>query len=256
MDEVTEVTFEDLEGEPVTDADTICLSSLNNIKGLKVKRTYYTVTNRDKDGKENKREIQNFNQLELDLSDSEFAGKKLGKHKVGGLINEIKPVQIKQFRSFEETLGVPATDGIEAFFGPQHPDQGAWAEQEAGKTLHLLYSSALEFNAQEGRFMRLHDEEDATKFKQIYEDLNEDNKKNERISVDNIDKKRVQSYSWYFNVELTGYCAFLGGVAAQEILKKFGKYMPVFQWYVPHILSYFSVFISIFSNFEELSANL
>eukprot|EP01084_Bolivina_argentea_P286794 492033_1 len=40
----------------------------------------------------------------------------------------------------------------------------------------------------------------------------------------------MNAYSWYFQAELTGYCAFLGGVAAQEVVKKFGKYTPIFQW--------------------------
>jgi len=231
FDEVTDITFEDLEGEPVSDDNTICLSKLNDIEGLQVKRTYYTVTSKNSEGKELKREIQNFNILQLDWSKTEFKDKKLGAHKVGGLINEIKPKQVKQFRPFEATLTQPAEPNtMEAFFGPQHPDQGAWAEQGAGKMLHLLYASALEFNAQNGRFMELHSDDDLNKFKKIFNDINEENKKNEKISVENIDNKRLNAYSWYFNIELTGYCAFLGGVAAQEILKKFGKYTPVFQW--------------------------
>ena len=78
--------------------------------------------------------------------------------------------------------------------------------------------------------MNLHDEDDAKEFESIFEKLNEENKKNEKVCVDSLDKKRILSYSWYFNIELTGYCAFLGGTAAQEVIKKFGKYMPIHQW--------------------------
>ena len=119
------------------------------------------------------------------------------------------------------------------FFGPQHPDQGAW-EQGAGKTIQLLYCTALQFNEEKGFFPRLHNEDDSREFKQLFEKINKTNKESGVEGAcfieGSIDTKRINTYSWYFESELTGYCAFLGGVAAQEVVKKFGKYTPIYQW--------------------------
>eukprot|EP01083_Nonionella_stella_P307260 1079280_1 len=76
-----------------------------------------------------------------------------------------------KFRSFMNSLIVPATDGLAAFFGPQHPDQGAW-EQGAGKTIHLLYLTALEFNEKNGFFPRLHNEDDSREFLKLFSEIN------------------------------------------------------------------------------------
>lgn len=137
-----------------------------------------------------------------------------------------------KFRSFQECLDIPANDGLAAFFGPQHPDQGAW-EKGAGKTIHLLYCTALKFQEQKGFFPRLHNEEDSREFLSLFNKINKERKESNKDGVtfvENIDELRINAYSWYFATELTGYCAFLGGVAAQEVVKKFGKYTPVFQW--------------------------
>jgi ubiquitin-activating enzyme E1 len=40
----------------------------------------------------------------------------------------------------------------------------------------------------------------------------------------------VSRYARLFMTELTGLCAFLGGAAAQEVLKAAGKYTPVNHW--------------------------
>jgi len=45
-----------------------------------------------------------------------------------------------------------------------------------------------------------------------------------------LDEKRIGRFSKYFEAELTGFCAFLGGAVAQEVLKKTGKFTPIDQW--------------------------
>ena len=50
------------------------------------------------------------------------------------------------------------------------------------------------------------------------------------LVVDAIDEALVAKYAHYARCELTGFAAFLGGVAAQEIVKRFGKFTPIWQW--------------------------
>lgn len=233
LDDGTYVTLEDIEGAAAQNDNEVSLNDLNGLDKVKVKRRYYEMVSKNPaSGKEEKRTIQVFNQLELDLEETEYKGKSLGEHLSGGIVNEIKPRIDVQFRSLEETLDIPATDGMEAFWGPQHPDQGAWSVKGAGKMLHLMFHTALLFHEKHGRFMKIRDDADSKEFKTIFVALNEANRKEEKLSIDNeqIDELRLDNYSWFFNCELTGYCAFLGGVAAQEIMKKFGKYTPVQQW--------------------------
>jgi len=41
---------------------------------------------------------------------------------------------------------------------------------------------------------------------------------------------RVRRFARLFQTELTGFCAYLGGAVAQEVLKKSGKFEPIDQW--------------------------
>jgi len=229
FDDGDEIRIEEIESKPPQNGE-VSLTALNGVSGIKIKRKYVTFEQKTDDGKVEKRTRQLFDQLQLDLSETELKDKKFAAWKTGGIITEIKRRHVIDFRSLSETLSIPATEGLAALFGPQHPDQGAW-EKGAGKTLHLLYHAVLNFHEETGYFPRLHNDDDARKLLELFKKLNDFNKtKDGYLTVDSIDEKRIKAYSWYFPTELTGYCAFLGGVAAQEVVKKFGKYLPINQW--------------------------
>ena len=74
--------MEDLEcDEKEVKDDTLPVTKLNGLKGLRVKRIYYKVGKRTK---------QQFKQLELDLSQTEYKDKKFSGWKTGGIVNEKK----------------------------------------------------------------------------------------------------------------------------------------------------------------------
>eukprot|EP01084_Bolivina_argentea_P291987 501892_1 len=219
FDDGDTVLIEEIEGVKDIKDGQVDIEALNNLAGVRVKRIYIKYESTRADGTKEKREKQVFTKFQLDLSETELAGKTLSAWKTGGIINEIKPKKEYKFRSFSDCQLVPATEGLAAFFGPQHPDQGAW-EQGAGKTIHLLYASALQFNDKFGRFMGLHDEEDQREFVKIFKEINKRNKESGKEGACFIEEpfnlndiRRMNAYSWYFQAELTGYCAFLGGVA-------------------------------------------
>jgi len=231
FDDGDEIMLEDIEGAPGSDS-VAAITDLNGLEGVRVKRIYYKYDHKRPDGKTEKREKQVFEKFRLDLTGTALEGKTLSKWKTGGLINELKPKKEMAFRPLEDCLTVPATEGLSAFFGPQHPDQGAW-EQGAGKMLHNLYAAALAFHDEKGHFPRLHSEDDSRALRTVFDAINKQNEESGRDYanvVESVDTKRLNAYSWFFQAELTGYCAFLGGVAAQEVVKKFGKYTPIFQW--------------------------
>jgi ubiquitin-activating enzyme E1 len=236
FDDGDEILFEDIEAETPATEEEVSLCELNGLAGVRVKRIYYKYHYKRSDGKIEKRTRQRFNQFTIDVSQTKFAGRTFTAWKNGGLVNEVKAKRVLNFRSLADTLPAPCYGdpnyGLSAFFGPQHPDQGAW-EGGAGKTLHLLLNTALQFHEEKGNFPQLHCEDDSRAFGALYRKMNDEHKESGVdgvITADSVDSRRVNAYSWFFAAELTGYCAFLGGVAAQEVVKKFGKYTPIFQW--------------------------
>jgi ubiquitin-activating enzyme E1 len=47
-----------------------------------------------------------------------------------------------------------------------------------------------------------------------------------------LDKARVRLFAQFFEAELVGFCSFLGGVVAQEAMKKIGKFTPISGWLI------------------------
>lgn len=190
------------------------------------------------------RTITIFNRLALVLNDEN--GKILmddfntdfvevfGRYQSGGLMNQVRPPVAKQYRSLEETLEKTPV--------PQMLRGEDW-EMGKGVDVHLSISAVLNFHEKEGHWPRLHHEDDAVLVVKLAEDIS-----NERKSIDgscwsqsiqfgfpmgeprDLDEQRIARYSRLFPTELTGFCAFLGGAAAQEVIKASGKYTPIDQW--------------------------
>ena len=190
------------------------------------------------------RTITIFNRLALVLNDEN--GKMLldvssidlidvfGMYLSGGLMNQVRPPVAKQYRSLAETLEKTPV--------PQMLRGDDW-EMGKGVDVHLSVSAVLNFHEKVGHWPRLHNEEDAGLVVKLAAEIS-----NERKSIEGscwsqsiqfgfpmgepreLDDKRIARYSRLFPTELTGFCAFLGGAAAQEVIKASGKYTPVDQW--------------------------
>ena len=48
--------------------------------------------------------------------------------------------------------------------------------------------------------------------------------------VVDLEEDFVRKFALYARAELTGYGSFVGGIAVQEVVKRFGKFTPMFQW--------------------------
>lgn len=192
-----------------------------------------------KDTKFRVRSITMFNRLALVLSveDLDAAGVTMdsfGGYQSGGLLNQVRPPTTKTYKSLEETLLCTPV--------PQMLRGEEW-EAGGGIEVHLSVAAVLAFEEAEGRWPQIHDGDDAKKMVALAKSISEDRKGKENAcwlqkvawgfpsgEDRDLDEGRIDRYSRLFRTELTGFCAFLGGAAAQEVLKASGKFTPIDQW--------------------------
>ncbi len=177
----------------------------------------------------------------------------------GGLVNPLKPAVRVQHASLEDTLlrtrshGMSLGPEMEKRF-PQMLSSGG-GEAGHGVECHLQWQAALEFQAANGRWPRVHSGADAdavfataqalsaaaqakdadggapTIWAQTYTAPDYVETFDAKWGVPReLDAVRVKRFSRFFSCELTGLCAFVGGAAAQEVIKKTGKFTPIDQW--------------------------
>ena len=110
----------------------------------------------------------------------------------------------------------------------------------------MALATALKYQESKGTWPKIRDADDANEFAGMAKILNEERKSMEDAcwlqkfewgfpSGEPVDKPeeieaKLKRFSFCLQSELTGFCAFLGGVAAQEVIKKTGKFTPIEQW--------------------------
>lgn len=183
------------------------------------------------------RTITIFNRLAFVLDETVLEGSSIdifGDYQSGGLLNQVRPPISKSYKSLEETLVKTPV--------PQMLRGEDW---EAGKgvEIHLSIAAVLDFEEKNGRWPRLHNGDDAKELVKLVDEISAARKDVEGACMSqdiqygfpmggprDVDTKRVERYSRLYSTELTGFCAFLGGAAAQEVIKTSGKFTPIDQW--------------------------
>lgn len=162
----------------------------------------------------------------------------LQSYQAGGLMQQVRPPIHKEYSSLRETLMGSAAPAV-----PQMLRGEDW---EAGKGIdvHLAFASVLEWHRRFQNWPRLHSQQDADAFVELCEAISKERQETKSCECfaqqvmygfptgepRELDKARLKDFARLFAAELTGFCAFLGGAAAQEVLKKTGKYTPIAQW--------------------------
>jgi len=188
----------------------------------------------EEDNKFRVRTITMFNRLALVLEDDIVSTDAFASYQAGGLLNQVRPPILKEYRSLAETLESTAI--------PQMLRGEEW-EAGHGIEIHIAIAAVLDFNQAEGRWPGVHNKEDAAVVVEIAKRISEERKDMEGAcwaqavsfafpsgEARDLDEKRLERFAWLFCTELTGFCAFLGGAAAQEVLKASGKFTPIDQW--------------------------
>ncbi|KAH3766129.1 Ubiquitin activating enzyme [Pelomyxa schiedti] len=145
----------------------------------------------------------------------------------GGIATEIKVPKKVPFRSFGESMHNPKQEMFLI-----HPNS---EKMYAGRSeqLHFAKLAMWRFQEWHNYLPRLHSLEDANECVFIAKQILEEHKQmppNSALVVETIDEEVIRNFALYARAELSGISTFVGGVIAQEVVKKFGKYSPLWQW--------------------------
>jgi len=175
---------------------------------------------KDSAGKQRQRIIQNQFKVVVEGELEEFG------EGSGGTATLIKQKLNLNFKALGESIGSPKTEN-EMFLN--HPN----AEKRflsVGDQLHFAQLALWEFQEQFGQLPALHSASDADKMVEIAKAILEKHKSTDKFTVESINEDIIKKVSLYARTELSPLATFVGGIAAQEIVKKFGKYKPLYQW--------------------------
>ncbi|KAF4126940.1 ubiquitin-activating enzyme E1 [Geosmithia morbida] len=138
----------------------------------------------------------------------------LGQYQRGGMFQQVKMPKTVNFKTFTEALKSPefVVSDFAKFDRPQQ--------------LHLGFQALHAFQVSKGRLPNPLDEDDATIVLEAAKKFARD----EGVEVE-FDAKLIKELSYQAKGDLSPVAAFLGGLAAQEVLKAVsGKFHPINQW--------------------------
>eukprot|EP01104_Vermistella_antarctica_P014555 TRINITY_DN460_c0_g2_i1.p1 TRINITY_DN460_c0_g2~~TRINITY_DN460_c0_g2_i1.p1 ORF type:complete len:895 (-),score=330.14 TRINITY_DN460_c0_g2_i1:63-2747(-) len=137
----------------------------------------------------------------------------------GGVVRQIKPHMHMSFKSRAESTKQPGDFLITDFAKWDRPGQ-----------LHIGFQALASFqHSHGGSLPDLGNEDHVAEVVKIAGDINSGAAADDH-SVDEVDEKLVAKLARYSGGDLSPMAAFLGGVAAQEVLKLSGKFTPLCQW--------------------------
>jgi len=204
------------------------VDSLNGLGPIAIKRVYLSV-----DG--GKRQCLVPDRFELDMDEKQMAtflaaGPEYN-YINGGNVTEVKKRKTIHFNSIADSVLNPLA-GTDAFM-MMHPDANKMFLNRGGQ-LHYARRAVWEFIDRHGGVLpQLHQKADAEECVKIAKEMCEEAKKagaEKALVLDELDEVVVRKAALYARVELVGLATFVGGVIAQEVVKKFGKYTPLHQW--------------------------
>jgi ubiquitin-activating enzyme E1 len=138
-----------------------------------------------------------------------------------GLVENVKVPKKITYHGLKQSIHNPAASSQYGML--ETPDLRYFGRSDQ---LHLAFLGILEFHKTEGRLPG-NNEEDFQKVFATVKRINEENKANEGIVLEEIEEKVIRNATLYSQACISPMAAFFGGVVAQEIVKYTGKYSPL-----------------------------
>jgi len=201
---------------------------LNTMGPIAVKRVYISVEG-------GKRRCLVPDRFELDFDEKQLAAFVAAgpeyKYVNGGVVTQVKKHITLHFKSLVDSVQNPLAGTDDPFV--VHPDACKMFTNRGGQ-LHIAHRALWEFiDRHGGALPQLHDKKDAEECVKIAHEICEEAKKagpEKALILDELDELSVRKMALYARTELCGIATFVGGVIAQEVVKKFGKFTPLHQW--------------------------
>lgn len=141
---------------------------------------------------------------------------KYSPYKTGGRVTQVKQPKTFNFLPLKESLEQPEFL-LSDFAKMDNPAQ-----------LHIGFQALYQFQKTHGMLPSPHNEDHATEIVAIVNNLNSKSKN----KLEKVDEKLIKLLSYGATGEMSPITTFLGGVAAQEVLKACsGKFTPLKQWF-------------------------
>lgn len=138
------------------------------------------------------------------------------KYERGGIVTEVKQPCTIHFKALSEALTLDPELLITNDFG----------KIDRHKTLHLTFQALHQFVKNQNRLPLLHCQSDAAIILDTVKILNSD------VKLDKLDEAAVRLFSFTAQGDLAPVNAFIGGLAAQEVIKACSrKFTPLKQWF-------------------------
>jgi len=223
------------ENHGLDDGDLVQFSSvtgkgvdvLNTLGPIAVKRVYLSVEG-------GKRQCLVPDRFELTMDEKQMAAFTAAGPEYtyvnGGVVTEVKKRKTLNFKSIADSVMNPIA-GTDSFF-VNHPDANKMFMNRGGQ-LHIARRAIWEFIDRHGVLPQLHQKADAEECVKIAKEMCEEAKKageEKALVLEELDEVSIRKAALYARTELVGIATFVGGVIAQEVVKKFGKFTPLHQW--------------------------
>jgi ubiquitin-activating enzyme E1 len=147
-------------------------------------------------------------------------------YKVGGIVEEIIfPKEIK-YTKLKDSFYIP-------YLETESPDINDYTKEGRNELLHLSFLAIHDYYTEKKKLPEINDLEEAKlvleKAKIIY-DKAKSNKEYWINNIENFDEQIILNVARWSKCEISPICSFIGGIAAQEAVKKTGKYNPIKQY--------------------------
>jgi len=141
-----------------------------------------------------------------------------------GIVYEVKVPRVVKFGSLEDRCTRPLADGE---FSLPMPDLGKFGRSEQ---LHFAVMALLQYEDENGRRPSPRDTSAIQRCTEIAKQLVAQSPQEGGITVEEVDAKVLANVVMFADCCISPIASFVGGIAAQEVVKFTGKFTPIHQW--------------------------
>lgn len=162
-------------------------------------------------------------------------------YKVGGVIEEVILTKEINYKKLKDCFYIPYVEN--------EPEINDYAKEGRNELLHCAILAIHEYYSEKNILPELNNKNQGEEILKIAKIIYENSVKKDEKWIKNIeyfDEKIIMNVIRWSKSEISPLCSFFGGIAAQEIIKITGKYIPINQW----------IWFDFFESVQDLDDNI